>query len=250
MNQSFYIGAVGAQQQQRRMNLHGNNIANVNTFGFKAEKGRFSNLMYRGMRAIDQEEALAGVGSALWTSATDFNSGSIADTGRTQDYAIEGRGFFALADLATGEISFTRSGAFMMASLQRDSGMMDEEGNPVMETVWYLSDGEGRFVLSDTGGMIEMEEGDLFRQMPVGIYDFANYNGMEHQDDTRFLPVDKNGGLQVGEGKLLWKKVESSNVDLAEEMTKVIESQRAYSMALKMVTTSDEIEETINNLSR
>lgn len=250
MNQSFYIGAVGAQQQQRRMNIQGNNIANVNTYGFKAEKGRFSHLMYSDLRAIDEEEALTGVGAALWTSATDFNSGPIADTGRSQDYAIEGDGFFALADLATGEVSFTRNGAFMMASLQRDSGFEDEEGNPIMETVYYLSDGEGRFVLSETGNMIEMEEGDFALQQSVGIFDYVNYNGMEHVDDTRFLAVDKNGGLQMGTGKLLWRMLESSNVDLAEELTKVIESQRAYSMALRVVTTSDEIEQTINSLRR
>lgn len=258
MNQSFYIGAVGAQQQQQRMNLHGNNIANVNSHGFKAEKGRFSNLMYRGMRAIEQEEAMAGTGAALWTSATDFSTGALGYTGRSQDYAIEGDGFFALADLATGEVSLTRNGAFMWASLERPSGQVDangnlltdEAGNPLTELIYYLSDGQGRFVLSETGGMIELADGAYHQQQPVGIYDHINYNGMEHLEDTRFLAVEKNGALRLGTGKLLWNTLEGSNVDLAEEMTKVIESQRAYSLALKVVTTSDEIEETINGLSR
>jgi flagellar basal-body rod protein FlgG len=71
---------------------------------------------------------------------------------------------------------------------------------------------------------------------------------MDHLDGTRFLAVEKNGGLRVGDGTLVRGMLESSNVDLAEEMTKVIESQRAYSMALKMVQTSDEIETVINNL--
>jgi flagellar basal-body rod protein FlgG len=71
---------------------------------------------------------------------------------------------------------------------------------------------------------------------------------MARLDDTRFLPVDKNGNLWYGDGKLVQGCVERSNADLADELTKVIEAQRAYGAALKMVITSDEIESTINNL--
>lgn len=258
MNQSFYIGAVGAQQQQRRMNLYGNNIANVNTQGFKAERSRFSHLMYRDIRAIEEEEVMAGTGAALWTSATDFSSGALTHTGRAQDYAIKGNGFFALADLETGEVSLTRNGAFMWASLERPTNevdaqgnlITDEAGNPLTELIYYLSDGEGRFVLSETGGMIELGEDNYTDQQPVGVYDHINYNGMEHVEDTRFLAVGKNGAMLRGTGEVVWNTLEGSNVDLAHELTRVIESQRAYSLALKVVTTSDEIEETINGLSR
>lgn len=246
MNQSFFIGAVGAHQQQKRLDLHGNNIANVNSYGFKAEKGRFASLMYSGVKNAEEEMLPSGVGAALWTSDTDFTQGAAAATGRDQDYMIEGSGFFALADLESGEISLTRNGAFVISSLQRATGEMNEYGQPVMEQVYYLSDGEGRFVLSDTGSMIEIE--DSHAEQPVGVYEYMNYNGMEHTGDTRFLAVDKNGGIRRGDGTVVRGMLESSNVDLAEEMTKVIESQRAYSMALKMVQTSDEIETTINSL--
>lgn len=246
MNQSFFIGAVGAHQQQKRLNLHGNNIANVNSYGFKAEKGRFSALMYSDVKNAEEQMLPSGTGAALWGSDTDFTQGAAAATGRSQDYMIEGSGFFALADLESGEISLTRNGAFVIASLQRASDEVDEYGEPIMESVFYLSDGEGRFVLSDAGGMIEIEDPNA--ELPVGVYDYINYNGMEHTDHTRFLAVDKNGGIRKGTGTVVSGMLETSNVDLAEEMTKVIESQRAYSMALKMVQTSDEIETTINNL--
>ena len=75
-----------------------------------------------------------------------------------------------------------------------------------------------------------------------------NYDGMEHVGDTMFRAVDKNGGIRVSDGEARQGFLEMSNADLAEEMTKVIESQRAYGMALKMVQTSDEIETTINGL--
>ena len=122
----------------------------------------------------------------------------------------------------------------------------DENGQPVMETVYYLSDGDGRFVMGEDGNMIEVS--DPSARYNVGIFDYARYDGMEHTDGTRFIAQDKNGGLFVGSGELVQFKLENSNVDLAEEMTKLIEIQRAYTMALRMMTTSDEIESTINSL--
>ena len=130
--------------------------------------------------------------------------------------------------------------------MQRPTEKVDENGQPIMETVMYLSDGQGRFVLSTTGGMIEVTDRNV--QQPVGVFDHISYNGMEHVEGTRFLAVEKNGDLRLGTGTAMSGMLEMSNVDLAEEMTKVIESQRAYGMALKMVQTSDEIETTINNL--
>ena len=254
MNQSFFIAAVGAHQQLKRLTVHGNNIANLNTYGFKAEKSRFASLMSEDLKGIggaaggegDFEMLPSGVGGALWTTDTDFKSGALAETRRDQDYAIAGDGFFAVADLETGDITLTRNGAFVKSELMRPSGEVDENGQDILERIYYLSDNEGRFVLSDTGGMIEVE--NEHEKMPVGIFDYMNYDGMEHVYDTYFRAVDKNGGIRQGEGTLMQGFLEMSNADLAEEMTKVIESQRAYGMALKMVQTSDEIETTINGL--
>lgn len=255
MDQSFYIGAVGAHQQLRHLNILGDNIANVNTYGFKADKARFASLMYQeDPRTTTGEEQLRGVGTRVIMTSTDFNPGGVASTGRSLDYMIDGNGFFALADLATGEISYTRNGAFVMAERLEPTDEVDEEGNPlvdgegnpVMGSVFYLSDGEGRFVLSNTGGLIEVT--DPTQRLPIGIFDYRNYDGMIQLDDTRYMPVDKNGPLLVGSGQLVQGVLEMSNSDLADQFTKVIEAQRAYGMALKIVQTSDEIETTINGL--
>lgn len=261
MNQSFFIAAVGAHQQLKRLGVHGNNIANLNTYGFKAEKSRFASLMYDDLKGVgeategsaaareedgDFEMLPSGVGAALWTTDTDFKSGAMAETRRDQDYAIAGEGFFAIADLATGEITLTRNGGFVISELMRPTGEVDENGQDITERIYYLSDNEGRFVLSESGGMIEV--GDEHEPQPVGVFDYMNYDGMEHVNDTRFQAVDKNGTIRQGGGTVMRGFLELSNADLAEEMTKVIESQRAYGMALKMVQTSDEIETTINNL--
>lgn len=250
MNQSFYIGAVGAQMQQRRMNIIGDNIANLNTVGFKADRSDFTALMYQNHRGAlngeDNTQLPMGVGTRLLMTSTNFAQGPVVDNQRTLDYMIDGDGFFALVDLGTGEVSYTRNGAFVMSELERDTGEVDENGQPVMKKVFCLGDNEGRFVLSDQGGLIEVT--DPSEKLPIGIFDYANYNGMQQLNDTRYMPIDKNGGLWYGTGNLIQGVLEGSNADLAEEYTKVIESQRAYGMALKMVLTSDEIENTINNL--
>ena len=246
MNQSFFIGALGAHQQQKSLNVTSNNLANINTQGFKGERSRFASLMYQDLKNADNGQVRSGTGTHVLTTDTNFRHGGGMTTGRPQDYMIEGDGFFALADLQTGEISLTRVGAFSMASKQEQTGEFDEEGNPIMELIYYLSDGQGRFVMGKDGNMIKMT--DPNEKLEVGVFDYINYNGMEHKDQTRFIPVDKNGGLMRGTGVAVNGMLEASNVDLAEEMTKVIESQRAYSMALKMMTTSDEIESTINSL--
>lgn len=248
MNQSFYVGAVGMSQQLKHLNIEGSNIANVNTYGFKAEKARFQQLIYQNLQGIE-EELPYGVGTRVVMTSTDHIQGSVADTGRAQDYMIDGNGFFALIDLATNEITFTRSGAFQLAQLEVESGEVDENGDAVMERRFYLSDGQGRFVLSNRGELIEVNEENRNDMQPVGIFDFRNYDGMLHLDDVRFASVEKNGNVMIGDGKLVQRKLEGSNVDLADSFTKVIEAQRAYGLALRMVQTSDEIESTINNLS-
>ena len=99
------------------------------------------------------------------------------------------------------------------------------------------------------GNFIVIDVDNKDAELDIGVYDYLIYDGMTHADSGRFLPIDKNGDLYLGTGKVRQGYLELSNVDLAQEMVKVIESQRAYSYALRMVQVSDEIEQTINGLS-
>lgn len=245
MNQSFYTGAVGAQQQLNAMNIISNNIANVNTTAFKAEKARFTSLLRQRMESVEDGNYSSGVGARLLMTSTDHSAGALMQTGRAQDYVIRGDGYFALVDLSTNEVTFTRNGAFEVTYYERNMGE-DEFGNPIIHTVQTLTDGHGRFVLGRNGNIITVTDPNVMQN--IGIFDYGNYDGMLHQSGTEFLPVNKNGNLYYGTGELVQGALEGSNVDLAESFSKVIEVQRAYSMALKMIQTSDEIESTINNL--
>lgn len=257
MNMSFYTGAVGAYQQQQRMNVQANNIANVNNYGYRAERATFHHLMYGNVVGIDNENLPRGTGTKMAKASVDFENSGYQETGRTFDFAIVGDGFFALYDPATEEISFTRDGAFMMAQFlvppDEDAEpeidpITGEELEPQPTEVWRLSDNEGRCVLDRMGNFIVIDPEDRKADLDIGVFDFRIYDGMLHADSGRFTPIEKNGDLYLGTGEVKRGYVELSNVDLAQELTKVIESQRAYSYALKMVLTSDEVEQTINGL--
>ncbi len=261
MNISFYTASVGAQQQQDRLDVHANNIANVNTFGFRAKQPSFSQLMTGPVVGIEENLA-RGVGSRMEDAATDFRQAGLTGTERKLDYAIEGSGFFGLIDPRTNEVSYTRDGSFTLSELKEEGDITvtepDEDGNMATRTErgmvskWYLSDGVGRFVLSNTGTRIEVdaetaETADI-PELPVGVFDFINTDGMRSLGDNRLIPVEKNGGVGLGSGKAIQGYLELSNADLANELSKVIEAQRSFQYMLRMVTTSDEIETTVNNL--
>ena len=118
MIQGFYSAAVGAQQQMRNLDIRGNNVANVNTYGYKAQVPAFESLMYGMLDGIDGNQLPRGSGSALALTGTDLSAGAMEQTGRQLDFAIAGEGFFALFDPASGEVSFTRDGSFTLSPFQ------------------------------------------------------------------------------------------------------------------------------------
>lgn len=241
MNKSFYTGAVGAIQQQKHLNVRGNNIANINTYGFKNNKATFENLMYGYVDGIDGERLPRGAGTRVVMTNNDFRSGAAKGTDRHLDYMIAGDGFFALRDPQTNDISYTRDGSFTMSEFRR-AGANGQE-----ELYYLLSDGDGRVVLDENWEPIEVT--DESAKQPVAVFDFVNKDGMYAIGANRFLPLDKNGAPILVEDATVWQGfLEASNTDLGDEMVKVIEAQRSFSYALKMVQTSDEIETTINGL--
>ena len=251
MNLSFYTASVGAQQQQDRLDVHANNIANVNTYGFRARIPAFSQLMTGPVKGID-EDLPRGVGSRLEDAEADFRTTGLTGTGRVLDFAIRGDGFFALIDSNTQEVSYTRDGSFALMQITEPAN--PEEGTEEQEK-WFLSDGQGRYVLGRDGAPVEilhpenLESLAMGENVPdIGVFDFLNYNGMQHVSENRMTPVDKNGQVGMGTGTLVQGYLELSNTDLANELAKVIESQRSFQYMLRMVTVSDEIESTVNNL--
>lgn len=234
MDTSFYSAVRGAITQQKHMDIISNNIANINTTGYKSKTASFQDLVYYNMNAAAGEltRLSAGTGANVERTETDFSQAGFTQTGRILDYGIQGNGFFMLRNPVDNTISYTRNGNFQLS----------QRGNE-----FYLADAQGKLVLDANQNPIRYVGGKLTAD--PGIYDFVHTNGMISIGQGEYLPDEKNGAPVLAEGsQLIQGSLENSNVDLAEEMSKVIESSRAYSYMLKMVQTSDEVEQTINSL--
>ncbi|MBQ7681534.1 MAG: flagellar hook basal-body protein [Oscillibacter sp.] len=259
MDVSFYTAAVGAQQQQRRLDVHANNIANVNNYGFRARRPDFQTLMTGDVRGIN-ETLQRGVGSRLEADQVDLSPSGFWGTERPLDYGIEGNGFFALLNPTTGEYTYTREGSFTLSNVvqtiepevDEDAEEGDEAPEPEVVTTWYLSDGNGRYVIGTDGRPITVADPvndvGLGKDLSIGLFDFINHDGMQSEGLSGFIPQDKNGAPAPADGKLVQGYLETSNVDYAYELGKVIESQRSFQYMLRMVQTSDEITTTVNGL--
>lgn len=261
MNGSFYTAALGASGQQSKMDVIANNISNVNTIGYKAKTSTFTNLLYRNMdRGAGGTRLQGGVGVKVNTVTTDFTGSAYATTGQPYDYAIEGDGFFMLQDPVTGERSYTRNGHFSLSQVEdtfylvTDSGkrVLNKDQEPVtveIEQEIYTGEEED----TEVDDIEEDDEGsvdDLTRNpYRIGVFDFRVREGMESIGNDEFMPTAVNGDpVLVSEKGLVNGSLEQSGVNFAKEMAKLVETQRAYSYALKMLQTSDEVETVINSL--
>ena len=238
MDLSFYAAATGAAAQQRRMDVIANNFSNMQTTGFKSENAVFTDLFYNELNppARQGTQLTASAGAKVDKTNTNFSEGVWEPSESPYHYAIRGNGFFGLRDPLTGEISYSRDGAFRL-SRQQDGR-------------FFLTNADGKAVIDRNGRPIVVTEENKEEKLPIGVFGFRNQNGMIHLGSNAFLPVEKSGPPVPlnGEDILLQKYLEGSNVDVPDEMTKLIESQRAYQYALRMVQTSDEVEGTVNAL--
>lgn len=232
MNLSFYSASVGATAQQSKLDVLANNFANINTEGYKTKNATFSDLLYTTTQGAQGDNVERGSGTRLDKTYSVFEAGAYIETDSKLDFYIDGRGFFALKNPATEETVYTRNGNFSMAQMGND---------------FYLTSGDGYFVLDENGKNIKLN--DLpSDQIKPAVYDFVVLDGISSVGDSNYAPTQRNGEAVLSSVGVMQGRLESSNVDISKEMTKVIEAQRAYQYALKMVQTSDEIQTTINSL--
>ena len=234
MYTSFYAAARGVMAQQQRLDITANNLANISNYGYKTKSASFSDLMYYNLNNKNGQDTdmKAGTGVRIGQVNTDFTPSPYTETGGIYDYAIENQGFFRMINPTSGEITYTRNGHFSLS----------QQGNQ-----FYLVNDAGNRVSDQNGNPITVTNGRLSGE--IGVYTFNVKDGMLSVGNNEFAPTENNGeAVLVQDAKVVAHVLEVSGVNMAEEMTKVIESQRAYSYALKMVQTSDEIVTTVNSL--
>lgn len=234
MYTSFYTAARGAMEEQQKMNVVANNLANVNNYGYKAKTTVFSDLMYYNLNNYTGADTplKSGTGIRVEKTNTDFSPVGFTTTQGQFDYAITGKGFFMVRSPITNEITYTRNGHFSM------SKRGDE---------FYLVNDKGNFVLDQNSNPIQIIDGELSGQ--IGVYGFNIMDGMLSVGDNEYVPSVKNGQPFLMPGaKVVDHALEMSGASVSDDFTRIIEAQRAYSYALKMVQTSDEIVNTVNTL--
>ena len=249
MIQAFYSAASGMQGQQRNMEVSSNNIANLQTVGFKKSRASFSDLTYTSLKAPEAGKVgvQLGSGSKVDSINRNFIQGTLYSTDNPMDLAIEGKGFFVV-DNGSGEHYYTRDGNFKTSIEPQGAYMVSARGD-------YLLDTDGnRIQLPLQSESIEIDSTGLIQGsgMPnirIGLVNFQNPEGLEAVGGNlyRQTPASDAPG-QEGTGSIRQHYLESSNVDLLDEITALMRTQRIFQLNSKVVQTADEMEGTANNL--
>ena len=243
MKSAFHSGVSGLVAHQQMLDTVGNNIANVNTAGFKPQTTRFEDLLYTQMNTKYNPDVLKGVGVKAAYSQLHSDQAALLNTGVRLDFAIMGDGYFQVDN--EGRREFTRDGSFAIGLRNRRT---------------YLTTADGAYVLDMRGRRIELQETegtgvydyDILREQ-VGVFRFANPHALDTISANRYLPNEDSGAATRDSrrvNQLVQGYLEQSATNLSDEMASMIRAQRAYQISARLVQTSDQIEEIVNNLRR
>jgi flagellar basal-body rod protein FlgG len=260
MMRGLWTGATGMSCQQTHIDVIANNLANVNTNGFKKSRINFQDLMYQNLRTAGASTASGGqlpsgiqigMGAKVVAVEKIFLQGDFSHTKNSLDMSIEGKGFFKL--LSNGIEVYTRSGAF---KLDKDGYVCDSDGNRLQpefaipaKTVSITVASGGKLVASGPDGA---ELGSVQMQ----LFDFANPAGLRSIGQNLLIPSEASGDAVQGNpgtdefGTILQGYLEMSNVDVVEEMINMIMAQRAYEIGTKVIQAGDDMLQMVNNLKR
>src|SRR6266496_626053 len=258
MLRALYTAATGMEAQQINIDTIANNIANVNTTGFKQARAEFQDLLYQNMRpagtaASASTEYPVGLQLGLGTRpvATDriFRQGDFRQTGNPLDLVIEGKGFFQVR-MPSGELAYTRDGSFHMNS---EGAVVTAAGNPLEPQITIPSDAQEIVIGSD--GTVSVTQAGQAAAQQVGtiqIAAFQNPGGLNSIGGNLLTETAASGTATAatpgenGLGRVNQGFLEQSNVSVVEEMVNMIVGQRAYEINSKVVKTADEMLQTMN----
>ncbi|MFP5076351.1 flagellar basal-body rod protein FlgG [Rhizobium sp. YIM 134829] len=253
------IAATGMNAQQLNLEVIANNIANINTTGYKRARAEFSDLIYqterasgvpnRANQAIVPEGAMVGLGVQTAAVRNLHIQGSLISTGNDLDMAIVGRGWFQV-ETPDGQTAYTRSGAF---NTNAQGELVTIDGYTVVPGI-TIPQGTSEITVS-TSGEVLARVGNNSVPQTVGqltIANFVNEAGLEPQGDNLFKETAASGNPVVGVptdpgyGQIKQKYLEASNVDPVKEITDLISAQRAYEMNSKIIQAADEMASTVS----
>ena len=253
MINSLWIAKTGMEAQQMQLDVISNNLANVSTNGFKRGHAVFEDLMYQNLRQVgsagsEQSQLPTGlqVGLGVRTVATtrSFSQGSLQQSANNLDVAIKGNGFFQVT-MPDGSNGYTRDGSFQVDAQGR---MVTASGHPVAGGVTIPQNAQSVTVGAD--GVVSVILPGSTQPTPAGTITLANFvnpAGLEPRGQNIYSESAASGAPNVGNptsnglGSLMQGYVETSNVNVVQELVTMIQTQRAYEMNSKAVQTSDQM---------
>ena len=261
MIRSLYSSAAGMNSQQMNLDVIANNLANVNTTGFKKSKIEFQDLLYQTSRSAGADQGggnklptgvQIGHGSRAVSTAKIFSQGDVTRTGEQYDVAIQGGGFFQV-QLADGTLGYTRDGAFKR---REDGSIVTSDGLPLQAGFQPVPANTTEISIAPSG-LVTMSSGSTQSgTFQVSIARFANPAGLMSLGGNVYAETDASGTAELGLpgadgfGTMQQNFLEMSNVKVVEEMVNLIVAQRAYEVNAKSVQAADEMMQLSNNLRR
>lgn len=250
---ALWVAKTGLDAQQTRMAVISNNLANVNTTGFKKSRPLFEDLLYQNVRQVGAQSSQNNVlpsglqlGTGVKTVATEkiHSQGNIQQTENALDIAINGRGFLQIL-MPNGDINYTRDGSLKIDStgqLVTSSGLVLEPAITVPQDALSITIGrDGTVSVLQPGNATPVQVGQL------QTANFINPTGLEPVGENLYRESVASGAPIIGTpgeneyGPILQGALETSNVNVVEELVNMIETQRAYEMNSKAISTTDEM---------
>jgi len=253
MDAALWVAKTGLDAQQTEMAVISNNLANVNTDGFKKSRAVFQDLLYQNVQQVgaattQNTQAPSGVelGTGVNLVATEkvYTQGNINQTGNALDLAVNGSGFFQVL-MPDGSMAYTRDGSFQISNTGQ---LVTASGYPVQPAITIPQGAQS--VTIGTDGTVQVQLAGQSAPSTVGTVQLANFvnpAGLQPNGDNLLLASAASGTAQTGTpgvnglGTLQQGAVESSNVNVVEEMVDMIETQRAYEMNTKAIETNDQM---------
>ncbi|HKJ94320.1 MAG TPA: flagellar basal-body rod protein FlgG [Gammaproteobacteria bacterium] len=259
MNPALWVAKTGLDAQQTRMSVVANNLANVNTTGFKKDRAKFEDLVYQTVREAGGQSSqntrlpsglMLGTGVRVASTEKMHTQGNMVQTGNSLDVAINGRGFLQVLQ-PDGSVAYTRDGSLQIDDQGR---VVTKNGLPVQPGLTIPNNAQSITIGSD--GTVTAQVPGSSQPQQVGniqLADFINPAGLKPVGDNLFVESGASGAAQTGTpglnglGSVQQGSLESSNVNIAEELVNMIETQRAFETNTRAVSSTDKMLQFITN---
>jgi flagellar basal-body rod protein FlgG len=258
MLRALYSAAAGMESQQMNLDVISNNLANVNTTGFKESKLEFQDLLYQTTRAAGSQQGggnvlpgslQVGQGSIPIATERIFTQGDLSQTGGNLDIAIQGQGFFQV-QLPDGSLAYTRDGGF---KTNAQGQIVTSDGYPVQGGFEPVPSGTTNITISASGAVTYTTPSGVTSSQ-IQLANFNNPGGLQAVGHNLYTETVASGTALLGEptqnglGELQQGYLELSNVSVVQEMVNLILAQRAYEVNSKAVQAADQMMQDSNNL--